>query len=280
MRIRRRLSLQLTPLLDLLLIVIFAQYLEVREKSLRAEASAEQRATTEIAAVRSRHADDERRLREAQARLAELEDRLGERQRELEAEVAELLERQEHVGDLVAEMFKVPDEMIESALQSLAATDQPRSPEELEALRQEFRNLGARRGHEAIKHLLTHEELRKRVDIWEITIDRAGFVRLNTGDGIQQFRFDAELPDQPLSVEEQQRRSDRAAERFANRLFDLYKSLPQPKSVVILLFSYGNIPYGVRKPAFDGLRIAADRMRTDSNGRSRFEYATLGYLPE
>ncbi|HUG91162.1 MAG TPA: hypothetical protein VML55_10025 [Planctomycetaceae bacterium] len=277
---RRRLTFQLTPLLDLLLIVIFAQYMEVREASARAELRVERQAAAEIAGVRSRHADDERRLREAQVRLAELEGSLDERQRALEAEVQELLDRQERVGDLIAEMFKVPDELVDAALTSIAASDQPRSAAELDQLRLEFRELAARRGHEAVKHLLTHAELRKRVDIWEIHIDRTGLVRLNTGDRVQQFRFDLEPGGERLAPEEQQRRSDRAAERFANRLFDIYKSLPQPKSVVILLFSYGNIPYGVRKPAFDGLRMAADRMRTDSNGRSRFEYATLGYLPE
>ena len=278
MHARRRLTFQLTPLLDLLLIVIFAQYMEVRETSLRAETQVERQATAEIAAVRRQHADDERRLDEARTRVAELEERLGQRQAELASEVQDLLERQEQIGDLVAEMFRVPDAVIESTLKSLAATDQPRSPEELEQLRTQFRELAARRGHEAVKHLLTHAELRKRVDIWEIYIDRSGIVRLNTGDRVQQFRFDVEL--EAASAGEQQRQSDRAAGRFADRLFDIYKSLPQPKSVVILLFSYGNIPYGVRKPAFDGLRLAADRMRTDSNGRSRFEYATLGYLPE
>jgi hypothetical protein len=277
---RRRLALQLTPLLDLLLIVIFAQYLEVREKSLLASTQAEERAAAEIAAVRSQHADDDRRIAQAEARLTELQRQLEARQRELGAEIQDLLQQQEQIGDVVAELFKVPDEMVEAALKSLAATDQPRSREELDALRRQFRELAAQRGHDAIKHLLTHAELRKRVDIWEIFIDRSGLVAVNTGERAQRFRFDADLDAEQLSPEEQQRRIDRAAERFATRLFDIYKTLPQPKSVVILLFSYGNIPYGVRKPAFDGLRMAADRMRTDSNGRSRFEYATLGYLPE
>jgi hypothetical protein len=276
MRFRRRITLQLTPLLDMLLIVIFAQYLEVRERSLRAE----QQAASEIAAVRRQRADDEEQLAAARSRVAQLEDRLGERQRELETEVQELLDREQRVGDLVAEMFQVPEAVIESALKSLAATDQPPSPEELEDLRQQFRDLAGRRGHEAVKHLLTHAELRKRVDIWEIYIDRSSMVRLNTGERVQQFRFEVDLEGQRRSPEEQERRIAGAAGRFGDRLFDIYKSLPQPKSVVILLFSYGNIPYGVRKPAFDGLRLAADRMRTDSNGRSRFEYATLGYLPE
>ena len=48
---RKKLTFQLTPLLDLLLIVIFAQYMEVQHTSAQAEQEIERRADERTAAA-------------------------------------------------------------------------------------------------------------------------------------------------------------------------------------------------------------------------------------
>ncbi|MBW3540691.1 MAG: hypothetical protein KY476_10505 [Planctomycetes bacterium] len=267
---RRRLTLQLTPLLDLLLIVIFAQYMEMRNTSRAAQAElAESGATAED--LRER----DRALAEALGRLAELEGLLDRREQELGEEIRRLIEREQRVGDLVAELFRIPEDALADALRPQPGDTLARSPAEAERLRKLVREMASRRGHEAVKHLLVHDELQKRCDVWDIHLDRMGVVTVVLGDRTHRFRFAAGLEgdDDPAEA------TRRAAESFSQQLFDLYKSLPQPKSVVIMLFSYGRIAYGIRKPAFDGLRDAADRMRADSGGRTRFEYANLGYMP-
>ena len=49
----RKLVMQLTPLLDLLLIVIFAQFMEVREESKQSDKAREQQQATTITVVES-----------------------------------------------------------------------------------------------------------------------------------------------------------------------------------------------------------------------------------
>ena len=67
---------------------------------------------------------------------------------------------------------------------------------------------------------------------------------------------------------------------FELQLFERYKSLPEPKGLVIILFSHGNSAAGLLEAALDGLPRAIRRMQADSNNRTRFEYGNLGYTLE
>ena len=276
-----KLTFQLTPLLDLLLIVIFAQYMEVRHQAEAATAGAEagrkaaerrlQQAVQSLSALHT--ASDAQR-----ARLAELEQqkqslqegidklrqnaaRLEQRNIELEESLKQARQQRDTVGRLLTELFRIPEGVLEEQLEPAAAGAPSRLPEEIAALKEKFRALAQQRPHEAVKHLLTYEELRKRCDIWEIYIAENGMMRFTAGG--RAFRFRAET-----------------AGQFATQVYDFYKTLPQPKSLVIILLSYGNAKALWRKAARDGLREAAARMRADRSGQTSFEYAVLGYRPE
>ena len=254
----RRMTLQLTSLLDLLLIVIFAQYMEVRDQTTAVQARATEReqrlerAEESLAALHTAHNEARSvltREREESAALRQQNEQLSDTARRLR-------EQQQQIGDLAAEMFRVPPELMEQALRPAGSL----STSEVEQLRQQFRELGEMRGDEMVDHLLTYSELRKRADVWEIHIAENGIMRLDTGERIAQFR--AETPEQ-----------------FAARLFDHYKNLPQPKGLVVMMLSWGDARALGREAALQGLPLAALRMRDDAAGRTRFEYAVLGYRP-
>ncbi|MEX0703190.1 MAG: hypothetical protein WD069_13935 [Planctomycetales bacterium] len=261
---RQRLSFRLTPLLDLLLIVIFAQYLEVQQtatdsrETIVRDAGAEAAAAEAASAERARLAQLERQLGEL--RLLDDEERRAQALREMELRAAldRAVAQQAAIGELVGELFRVPADVVE---QALAAKNLPgRTPEEIERLRQEFRELGRQRGREVFEHLVAFEELSKRSEIWKLTVAGGNSIALQAAGGTHSFRA-------------------RTPEEFADRIFRQYKTLPQPKSLVLVLVIYRDEATAETLFAVQqGLPPALDRMRQDSNQRTRFEYAELGYI--
>ncbi|MCA9115671.1 MAG: hypothetical protein KDA79_11350, partial [Planctomycetaceae bacterium] len=164
-------------------------------------------------------------------------------------------------GQILGEFFQLPETLIDQVLRQQAQTRPPPSPEEQEQLRQKLRGFSELRGRELIRHLLTYDELRKRSDIWEIHLSPGGLVEFRSNGIVRRFRAET-------------------IEEFAFGMFATYKSLPEPKGLVILLMSYGDILVGQRRAAMAGLPIVTDRMRRDSGGRTRFEYAVLGFEPD
>lgn len=273
----RKLTFQLTPLLDLLLIVIFAQYMEVQQTVQRGE----RRSAAQAAEARERIQTMGRRLAALQAESNALESELAERrqefnellqgrldeQAEFQRQRVELTEalrearrQRDRIGELAVELFNLPESAIDRAVDPAPAAGQ-RSPQEIEALKEQFRAMGRMRADEMVKHLLAVGELRKRVDLWEVYITENGIFQFTTGRETFQFRAND-------------------AETFVTTMFRYYKSLPQPKSLVVILLSYGDAKAVWREAALSGLPQLAERMQADSNGRTRFEYSVLGFRPE
>lgn len=251
--IPRKLSFQLVSLFDLLMIVIFAQYLDVEQKS-RAEVEAARREAADAERHRSDQADAlagelDRAKRENAALRAGIDKRAFDLTEELRRSRDDLA----RLGTLVAELFNLPDKSLEQVLNA-------RPPAEAERLRAELKALAAKRGAEAVRHILALAELQKRCDVWEIHIGDDNAVALRVGDRTHRFRAET-------------------AEAFAARLFQVYKSLPQPKSLVVILLSWSNAGIESRNAAEDGLPLAVARMSADSDRRVRFEYAVLRYIP-
>ena len=153
--VRRKVTLNLMPMLDLMLIVIFAQYLAMRDQSQHEEARAAQ-------AVSS--AEEQRQLLEEE-RIA-----IAEQRREAESIAERAFDQRDLVGQLASELFNLPDETIERLLKQRFVDDPP-TEKEIDAMKDEFRKLRGRRGQEVLKHLLTFHELRKRCDLWEVYVD-------------------------------------------------------------------------------------------------------------
>ena len=112
-----------------------------------------------------------------------------------------------------------------------------------------------------MEHLLTFHELRKRCDLWDLYIQDDGLIVLTVNGQRQALRAED-------------------ATTFADRVFEAYKALPQPKSLVLILVSYGDARLGVRQAVLDGLPGALERIRADDESRSRYDFAVLGFRPE
>lgn len=269
----RRLTFQLTPLLDLLLIVIFAQFLEVKETTATQEQQATVQisdTTSELEIARAELADLQSRTKQAQAELDAARQALTDEQLSgdalrlerdsLEDALAKASEQRDTIAGLMPELFDLPEETVQELIRTRTPENVRLTPEQVQRLREEFREFAQKKPGEAVRHLLTFEEMRKRCDIWELYVESSGKTVFSAGE--RTFEFRAET-----------------AAQFQRELFENYKSLPQPKSLVILLLSYGDVKASIYQAAIDGLPRAAEQMRTDQSGRSRFEYAILGFNP-
>ena len=253
---RKRLTFQLMPLLDLMLIVFFAQYLDVRTAAKDA-ASRMQVQQDELQAELSAAAQQLASLRE---RLTELDELKSER-RSLSQEMTRMKVQRDLVGEMVAELFRLPETTVDSIVQDRRALGPGPNAADIRQLKNQLQRLSKDRGEEIVEHLLTFNELRKRCDLWELYIQDDGQIVFTVGNQRQTMRAE-----------------DTGA--FASKLFDAYKSLPQPKSLVLILVSYGDARLGVRQAVLDGLPAALEKIRADDEGRSRYDFAVLGFRPE
>ncbi len=276
---KKRLTFQLTPLLDLLLIVIFAQYMDVRETTTATEEEINRKARLEIAAAR-----EEARMLADQLEAMVLDRdqfRAGfdQRLQDLSKELEIALENRKQIATLMAALFNIPKETIEKVIKQ-----QPRSPEEQEQLRKLAAELSSEQRNPAIKHLLAHQAMRKRVDVWELSIDAQGVAHLSASGEQHKFRFRQTRAQelQELQKLPKNQRAKKYAEfqaesvkEFADELFDVYKRLPQPKDIVIILLSWSSAESHWRQPALDGLELALRLMHTNREG-IQFVPAVMG----
>tara|TARA_R110002095_G_scaffold1984_7_gene8853 strand:+ start:473 stop:1348 length:876 start_codon:yes stop_codon:yes gene_type:complete len=282
---RRRLTFQLTPLLDLLLIVIFAQFMDTQETTARIEQRAEQQvqqadqkleqlsalsesAQQKIKDLSALNLQSRREAAKAEETAIEMEKRtralqqLSEKKnQELTEQLKGAREQRDLVAEMVQQLFQLPDQMIDPLLKSKAEPDSEKTKAEIERIKQQLQELAGAKAEDVVKHFLTYDELTKRSDIWELYLTENGVFRLKIGKQTTDFRADS-------------------ASSFVDRFYAIYKTVPQPKSLVIILFSYGDAKASVRFAATQGLPLIAERMRADSSGRTRYEYAVMGFAPE
>jgi hypothetical protein len=267
MRVRpRRLALQITPLVDMLLVILFLQYLDSRqqqEATLAAASVADRerdRAAAQVVLTQAREQELRAKLEGAREFISRLETESRAREdRAVAAESAlEVAEAQQRVlGELLVELFQLPADQVAAVLDPSRDPPVAASPEDVERLRSTFRQFAESSPGAMIRHLLTYEEIRKRCDLWDLFIDAEGLATLDTGATQVRFRV------QP--------------ETFEDELFRRYKSLPQSKDLVILLLSVDRrSERQFVQPVRTALPRVVDRMRDDSGGRTRFEYADLG----
>lgn len=167
---RRKVTLNLMPMLDLMLIVIFAQFLAMRDQTQHEEARAAQ-AISDVEATRAT---------------------LAEERREAELMADKALNQRDLVGQLASELFNLPDETVAKLLRQRFTDDDPPSADEIAEIQEEFRRLKGRRGQEIVKHLMTFNEIRKRCEVWELHVADSGVTTLKTPG--EQTEFRAETP--------------------------------------------------------------------------------------
>ncbi|MEM7810132.1 MAG: hypothetical protein AAF532_01460 [Planctomycetota bacterium] len=261
-------SFQLTPLLDLLLIVLFAQFLDVRGTSREAEA----RYREEAAVAR---AEVDRELAAGRAELEAARVELADRRAEisaaaaavdvsksfLEADRDELLAVTERAASLMAELFDVPQDVIDEMLTEKAPPAVPSDAAAAERLRERLRDLAKKAGRAVVEHLVTYDELLKRADVWRVRVADDGRVTLTAGDRESTFRATS-------------------VDQFVSRATEAYYTFPEPKGVVLVVVSYGDARADVRTAVLDGVDRWLRELRTERLGRTQFAPAVLGYLPD
>jgi len=267
MKLFRPVRFPLTPLMDLLLIIVFAQFLDVRETS--------QRQSQWMLSERSKW---EQKVSREQAELtairqaitSELETVRDQRDRARAARDAAIAERDRVAGQ--------SERAMEQLLDSLDIETEPWRTADVageeggnaasirqDALRRADALADASPGT-LMRFLIAHEELLKRAEVWSIHASDRGDIRLLAGGQTQTFRL------------ESRPQADRT-EEVADRLFAAYKQLPEPKGLVIVLVSYDpRSVAGVYQPLVDAIPSAVERMRADTP-TTRFEYSVLGTAP-
>src|SRR3954466_6149782 len=107
-RTRRRITLQLIPLLDLLLIVLFAQFMQLQDLSTKQAARTEAAEKAVAGSVAEMTAERER--------LSQLRPELEQERQTIEASLRSAVCDRDQIAGLASEMLKLPDETIRKAL--------------------------------------------------------------------------------------------------------------------------------------------------------------------
>lgn len=240
MKVIRRFRFQLAPLVDLLLIIVFAQFMEIRDVANR-ESIAEQSRVTEL----------ESQLADSRSQLASVQQQNESITRQTKLAITSIAESFRMDNIPPAEI----DAMIGDGQADLSPIVQQISSEVAEASPEEV-----------VRFLIGHAELLKRAEIWNLHANAQREVLLSAGS-------------QTTTIRLERGGQDARTREVEDQLFAAYKQLPQPKGLVVILVSYSpDAIAGVYQPMIDGMPKAVERMRMDLPA-TRFEYTVLGTTP-
>jgi molecular chaperone GrpE (heat shock protein) len=257
--LRRKITFQLVPLLDLMLIVVFAQFMEMRQSAERQAERANVAVEEGESAKQARRDDVEKleRVSAEQLRLTSDNERLSAEldkgRIEAEAALRQARSERDRIASLMSELLDIPEAALDRAL--AAGT-----PEQKAGVKRFLSNLPGEGTADLVRQVLTIDQLQKSCDIWKVRIDDSSIARLSCGRDAESFRADTPA-------------------EFEKKFFDWYKSLPPPKSIVIIQLSWSDATAEAREAARLGIIPTVDRMRADRNGRTVFEYVVLGFTP-
>jgi hypothetical protein len=230
--------------MDLLLIIVFAQFMEMRETS--------QEQTREISQERQALLDEQAMWR------AERDRAVAERNMALANQQANTQDVRRAIEMLRGWLNLDADESQATDLRP--GTD---SRDVIARAIERSRQLASADPNTLIRFLVGHDELLKRAEVWTIHARETGDVVFEASGKTETFRL------------ESQRQSKRTQE-IADRLFAAYKQWPQPKGLVVVLVSYApRSVAGVYQPLIDAMPATLERLRADTP-TSRFEYTVLG----
>ncbi len=254
---RRRLTLQITPLLDLLLIVMFSQYIENRHRTVAAqEEVAEQRRVLETERVQLDEQLTQRR--------SELEQEFSEQRQETDSlrqlydeRFKSIIDQHHQIGSLIAETLNLPGAAVAEILK-LRTSNSPDDAARLTAATERLQELMTSRGENVFRFFVKVDEMQKHVSVWEVHVHDNGEVRIS--DGQQSFVHDIS-----------------SQSNFAARLFEYSKSFADSKTLVIMLLTWGDAQSGLRKTVIDGMPLLTEQLRRDAAGTRWYDFSILGY---
>tara|TARA_R110002049_G_scaffold4601_5_gene32229 strand:- start:320753 stop:321529 length:777 start_codon:yes stop_codon:yes gene_type:complete len=249
--------------MDLLLIIVFAQYMEfhVTQENARRESQ------TQIEIAKQTWQKD---LLKTTNQLQTIRDQFSRQRKELQDERDASLSR--------AAEANLRSELAEKLVKRFATLDPKiidteRSPAEVQETVANAKALSKRiedmDSSEVLRFLVSYDELLKRADIWTIHVSDRGDVEFVANDspaGSHDFRLEGRT---------QQARS----KSFIDRMRAEYLQMQEPQGTVILLVSYSpRAIAGNYQSVLDGLPELLDTLAADFGGRTRFEFSVVGAM--
>lgn len=277
---RRRMVFQLTALLDLLLVVLFAQYMETQQASARAVRAESMRRAREaglrVQAEQSRQESEKQRQlavaakstlaeeleklkdqnRQLQASLSDARQRLGEEQTGRVEDQKRSAEQLARIGEIFHQRLNIDPKTLNAYLEGASSADR-------EKLLQEVQKLHGARTATVVQYLRATVEFKKVSSLWEIHIFDDNSIRI---------RFDGKDFGSRFYVG--------SAADFASRMIEAAKENGEPRSLVVVLLTWSNADRKTRDAVSAGLQEAASALRTAWGSPKRIEVSKLGYTPE
>ncbi len=265
MRMRRRILLQLTPLLDLMMTILFMQSVLLQDISsdavkakIKTEDTLEYSRTIEEGLRKENDALAKER-NELRAELEKAQSRLEEAEQSKQAaeELAESATKNlERVGAITKDIFSISDESLEMLTNNL-------NPEQADRLRNDVERLKEISDSKALEELMKLDELRKRCDFWKIHITYDGFVSMEINDK-EKGRF---------YIQD-------TSEAILTDFNKIVTENEEPKSIVLVILTHGNPIKGVVDRTKEVLNKFLQDQRNTSYRNSRFEFSDWGYVPD
>ncbi len=253
MKHRRRFTLQLTPLLDLLLIVIFAQFMEVRQTV----QSGEQQLREQQVQLEEEYQQREQDLQSAHDTAMQSVDTLRRRQAE---QFESLLEQHDQAEAALADAFRLPERLLEEA-QKLTTAGQAGDAERMQEAAERLQQLLESRNQDLLRFVIRYDEMQKHVSVWELHLLDNGQALFTDGKLSQRFGFES-------------------PEEFSTRCFETSKSFEEPRPLTLILMTYGDTQAGIRRNAVNGFPNLVQRLRDDTDGTRWFDYSLMGFRPD
>ncbi len=267
MKKRRRIILQLTPMLDLMLTVLFVQAILLKGVSMDA-VDAKTKVATTLAASRdmvSRYKQDNegltRERNDLRDKLKTAEDRLAaatESQLEAEERVKEINANMERIANLAKNIFDVSEETVLTMTAGMNDNQAARIRAELERIQKENPS-------EALKELMKLDELRKRCDFWGLHVSYDGQLEFFVNDKKIASTFI---------------QKDFGPEPIVNAMEDAASQLQEPKSIVLVVLTHANPETTICRLAKHGVKSFLSRRNTMPNSKSKYELSEWGYVHE
>ena len=257
MQPRRRLALQLTPLLDLLLIVMFSQYIENRNRTVAIQEAMTAREQALEARLVAEDIRIEQRRRAVEQEVADQKAALTDLGRTYDEKFRSIISQHQQIGSILAESLNLPGNVMAEVLK-LRTSGAPDDAARLQAATERLRELMQARGEEVFRFMLKVDEMQKHVTVWEIHVQENGQAMIT--DSQQKFLTD-------FSSE-----SD-----LASRMFESSKSFSEPKMLVIVLLTWGDAQAVARRRATDALPLLMEQLRRDASGTRWYDFSIIGY---
>ncbi|MEQ9409737.1 MAG: hypothetical protein RIK87_18520 [Fuerstiella sp.] len=252
MKVGRRLTFQLTPLLDLLLIVIFAQYMEVRLNARSAQDQLQQQKVDLESSYQQRMAQLEQQYKERQGSLAATRERYSEH-------YESILQQHHQAGAALAKALNLPGTLMEQILR-LRTSGQAADADRLQTAVDRMKQIVQSRGEEMLQFVLKYDEMQKHVSVWELYVQDNGQASFSDGEQTQLVSY-------------------RTQEEFVSRSFEASKAFTEPKPLVIILLSHGDAQAGQRRRATEGMPELVDQLRRDSGNTRWYDFSLMGFRP-